>query len=133
MNKVYTVIFLLVAGFLAGCTDSDSGDNRSSQSVVDMAGREVRLPATVERIVCKGPGTLRLITYLQATDKVVGIEGGFEKQSVIGRPYRIAHEQLTALPAIGRAGPVPQADCESVLQVHPDVIFISFAELTKIL
>jgi len=94
---------------------------------VDMAGRKVWVPENVERIVCKGPGTLRLITYLQATDKVVGIEGGFEKQSVSGRPYRIAHKELTALPTIGTAGPSPQADSESVLQVRPDVVFISYA------
>jgi len=93
-----------------------------------MAGRKVRVPENIERIVCKGPGTLRLITYLQATDKVVGIEGGFEKQSVSGRPYRIAHQELTALPTIGTAGPSPQADSEAVLQVRSDVVFISYAE-----
>ena len=131
MNKSYTGIFLVictVSVFFCGCTKKESGDESGGLYIVDMAGREVRVPENVERIVCKGPGALRLITYLQATDKVVGIEGGFEKQSVSGRPYRIAHEELTALPTIGTAGPSPQADSEAVLRVRPDVVFISYAE-----
>ncbi len=131
MNKIYIIVFLVtftIAGFFCGCTKNGNGDKNGGQYIVDMAGRKVWVPENVERIVCKGPGTLRLITYLQATDKVVGIEGGFEKQSVSGRPYRIAHKELTALPTIGTAGPSPQADSEAVLQVGPDVAFISYAE-----
>ena len=131
MNKFYTTIFLAiftVAVFFCGCRENGSDGKSGGRYIVDMAGREVWVPENVRRIVCKGPGTLRLITYLQATDKVVGIEGGFEKQSVSGRPYRIAHEELTALPTIGTAGPSPQADSEAVLQLKPDVIFISYAE-----
>jgi iron complex transport system substrate-binding protein len=131
MNKIYITIFLVtftIAGSFCGCTKKDNGNKNGGQYIVDMAGRKVWVPENVERIVCKGPGTLRLITYLQATDKVVGIEGGFEKQSVSGRPYRIAHKELTALPTIGTAGPSPQADSEAVLHVRPDVIFISYAE-----
>lgn len=131
MNRIYITVFLLtftIAGFFCGCSKNSNGDKNGGQYIVDMAGRKVWVPENVERIVCKGPGTLRLITYLQATNKVVGIEGGFEKQSVSGRPYRIAHEELTALPTIGTAGPSPQADSEAVLQVRPDVVFISYAD-----
>jgi iron complex transport system substrate-binding protein len=132
MNKIYITVFLVtftIAGFFCSCSKNGNGDKNGGQYIVDMAGRKVWVPENVERIVCKGPGTLRLITYLQATDKVVGIEGGFEKQSVSGRPYRIAHKELTALPTIGTAGPSPQADSEAVLQVGPDVVFISYAEV----
>lgn len=124
----FGLILVSVAVFFYGCGERDSGQKSGGRTFVDMAGREVRVPETVERVVCKGPGTLRLITYLQATDKVVGIEGGFEKQDVSGRPYRLAHEELTALPTIGTAGPSPQAESEAVLRVRPDVIFISYAE-----
>ena len=122
------MVICTVAVFLCGCGENDSGEKNSGRYIVDMAGRKVWVPENVERIVCKGPGTLRLITYLQAMDKVVGIEGGFEKQSISGRPYRIAHEELTTLPAIGTAGPSPRANSEAVLQVKPDVVFISYAE-----
>lgn len=122
------MVICTAAVFFCGCAKKETGNKNSGRYIVDMAGREVWVPENIEGIVCKGPGTLRLITYLQATDKVVGIEGGFEKQSVSGRPYRIAHEELTALPTIGTAGPSPQADSEAVLRVRPDVVFISYAE-----
>lgn len=130
MNKGYTEIVLvsfIIAGFLFGCNDN-AGDKNGARHIADMSGRDIWVPKNVKRIVCKGPGTLRIITYLQATDKVVGIEGGFEKQSVSARPYRIAHQELTNLPAIGTARPSPQDDSEAVLRVRPDVVFISYAE-----
>lgn len=62
-------------------------------SVIDMAKRSVSVPATVNRIVALGPGALRLMTYLQATDRVVGVED-LEKGSPAGRPYALAHPEL---------------------------------------
>ena len=131
MNKIHIIVFLVIftiAGLFCSCSNDGNGDKNGGKYIMDMAGRKVWVPDNVERILCKGPGTLRFITYLQATDKVIGIEGGFEKKSAKGRPYRIAHEELTALPTIGTAGPSPQADSEAVLQAGPDVVFISYAE-----
>ena len=102
--------------------------NDGAITVIDMAGRTVKVPAQPRRIVCIGPGTLRLITYLEATDKVAAIESGFEKDSATGRPYRMAHPELALLPAMGQASPSPQPDPEAILNVKPDIIFISYAE-----
>ena len=66
-------------------------------SVTDMAKRSVSVPATVNRIVALGPGALRLMTYLQATDRVVGVED-LEKGSPAGRPYALAHPELARMP-----------------------------------
>ncbi|MBN2453465.1 MAG: iron ABC transporter substrate-binding protein [Candidatus Omnitrophica bacterium] len=94
----------------------------------DMAGRTVDIPSAPRRIICVGPGTLRLITYLEASDKVAAIESGFEKDAPAGRPYMIAHPELAGLPEISRASPMPQPDPEAILSVNPDVIFISYVE-----
>ena len=102
--------------------------NDGAITVIDMAGRTVKVSAQLHRIVCIGPGTLRLITYLEATDKVVAIESGFEKDNATGRPYRMAHPELALLPAMGQASPSPQPDPEVILNVKPDIIFISYAE-----
>ncbi|MGB9618536.1 MAG: iron ABC transporter substrate-binding protein, partial [Desulfomonilaceae bacterium] len=83
-----------------------------------------------QRIIALSSGTLRLITYLQATDKVVGIED-FEKARPFARPYIMAHPELTKLPRIGPGGPGSinkEPDMEAVLQIKPDVIFISYME-----
>ncbi|MBW2096383.1 MAG: iron ABC transporter substrate-binding protein, partial [Deltaproteobacteria bacterium] len=99
-----------------------------TMTVTDMAGRQVAVPFDPERIVCIGPGALRLIVYLQAESKVVGVEE-MEKMHPRGRPYWIAHPDLSKLPRCGPGGPVSinkKPDLEAVLSVAPQVIFITY-------
>ena len=103
---------------------------KNKVTVTDLAGRTVTVPFNPQRIIALSPGTLRLITYLQATDKVAGIED-FEKTRPFARPYIMAHHELTKLPRIGPGGPGSinkDPDLEAVLQIKPDVIFISYME-----
>ncbi len=99
-------------------------------TVTDMAGRQVAVPFDPDRIVCIGPGTLRLIVYLQAESKVVGVEN-MEKMNPRGRPYWIAHPELSKLPRCGPGGPVSinkKPDLEAVLSVRPQVIFVTYMD-----
>jgi len=97
-------------------------------AVTDMAGREVMVPFDPKRIVCIGPGTLRLIVYLQAESKVVGAEE-MEKMNPRGRPYWLAHPELWGLPRCGPGGPVSidkKPDLEAILSIAPQVIFVTY-------
>lgn len=99
-------------------------------TVTDVRNRVVEVPLNPKRILCFSPGTLRLIVYLGASDRVVGVEG-FEKTRPIGRPYMHAHPELTKLPTVGPGGPGSinkEPDLEAVLKVKPDLIFISYME-----
>lgn len=99
-------------------------------TVTDMAGRTVRVPAEPDRIVCLGPGTLRLIVYLDAQDRVAGVEA-MEKRFAAGRPYWLAQPQLHTLPVIGPGGPGAinkKPDMEAVLRVAPDLIFATYMD-----
>lgn len=99
-------------------------------TVTDMAGRRVTAPFDPERIVCIGPGTLRLIVYLQAQSKVAGVED-MEKRYPGGRPYWIAHPELSELPSCGPGGPAginKKPDLEPLLAVKPQVIFITYMD-----
>jgi len=101
--------------------------------VTDMAGRRVTLRAQPQRIVCIAPGTLRLICYLQAQDRVVGVEE-IEKQMPWSRPYRLAHPEFLQLPVIGPGGvstinQIPPL--EPILAVHPDVVFMTYLDAPK--
>jgi iron complex transport system substrate-binding protein len=99
-------------------------------TLTDMAGRKVAAPLDPQRIVCIGPGTLRLIVYLQAESKVVGAED-MEKMNPGGRPYWIAHRQLARLPRCGPGGPASinkKPDLEAVLSVNPQVLFITYMD-----
>jgi iron complex transport system substrate-binding protein len=99
-------------------------------TVKDMAGRTISLKAVPQRIICLGPGALRLIVYLGAQDLLVGVES-MEKQYPTGRPYFLANPQLKALPAIGPGGAGAinkKPDMEAVLRVAPDLIFATYME-----
>jgi len=96
-------------------------------TVTDSVGRVVRVPCPAARVVCRGPGVLRLV-YLDAVDAVAAIESGFEKNFPAGRPYRIARPELDRLPVVGAAAPCPQPNPEAILRVRPQVVFISHVE-----
>jgi len=99
-----------------------------TMTVTDMADRNVQVPFDPERIVCIGPGALRLIVYLQAESRVVGVEE-MEKMNPRGRPYWLAHAELWNLPRCGPGGPVSinkKPDMEAVLSVAPQLIFVTY-------
>nr|WP_236681751.1 iron ABC transporter substrate-binding protein [Thermotoga sp. RQ7] len=99
-----------------------------SDVVMDLLGREVEIPSKVERIVAAGPGALRLIVYLNATDMVVGVED-FERLRPLGRPYILAHPELKELPRIGPGGPGKLPDMEALVVLNPDVLFMTYVDV----
>jgi len=126
MKKIVALCIVLCAAlaFEIGASQAQT------VTVTDMAKRTVTVPFNPQRIIALSSGTLRIITFLQATDRLVGIED-FEKTRPFARPYIMAHPELTKLPRIGPGGPGSinkDPDLEAVLQVKPDVIFISYME-----
>ncbi|WP_421078536.1 iron ABC transporter substrate-binding protein [Methanothermococcus sp. Ax23] len=132
-------IFIVAVGF-CGCMGGTNVNGTTTQTqtgvainedtgkikITDMLGREVEVPKDVNKIVCVGPGCLRLITYLNATDRVVGVEDAEKKWSIYGRPYRIAHPEFAELPTIGQGGPSPKPNPEELIKVKPDVVFACY-------
>lgn len=111
-----------------GGTDTAS-PTPGERTVTDMAGREVTVPATVERTVGLGSGALRMLVYMDAVDRVVGVETlETQNQKRPYRPYILANPELTDVAAIGsRKSP----DTERILQQQPDVVFWAWAKKTK--
>ncbi|MBF0241636.1 MAG: iron ABC transporter substrate-binding protein [Desulfamplus sp.] len=102
--------------------------------ITDMAGRKIAVPHNPEKIICLGPGALRLIVYLQAQDKVAGVED-MEKLNPNGRPYWLANLDLAKLPRVGAGGPASinkKPDLEAVLSVNPELIFITQADVALV-
>jgi iron complex transport system substrate-binding protein len=118
---------LLVAAVLAGCAPAAATPTEAAQvTVTDMLGRQVTIPAQVNKVVAIGPGALRLYVYAGPIEDVVGIEE-MDKTNSIGRPYLLANTDLTELPVIGQGGPNNAPDAEKILTVKPDVIFSTYA------
>ncbi len=100
--------------------------------ITDMSGRNVTVPYNPQKIACLGPGALRLIVYINAQDKVAGVED-MEKLNSGGRPYWLANSELAKLPRIGPGGPASinkKPDLEAILSVNPDLIFMTQADVT---
>ena len=101
--------FLLIAAILlSGCAQKIA--EKETIQITDLSGRSVEVPEKVERIIAIGPGALRLVVYLNATDKVVGVEDSETLWDPTGRPYRMAHPELAEKPVIGKGGPSPTPD-----------------------
>jgi iron complex transport system substrate-binding protein len=127
MKKTIFLIFCILSVL---CTLSVAGDPVRTLELTDMVGRHLTVPVDPERIVCIGPGALRLIVYLQAETKVVGVED-MEKRNSCGRPYWMAHPELSRLPRCGPGGPTcinKKPDLEAILSVAPQVIFTVYME-----
>jgi len=119
------IIFGLFYIFSEDTARSSSG----TVSVTDVAGRTVQVPAQVDKVVGTGCSD-REIVYLNASDKLVGIEQ-VESNSTGGSgnslPYMIAHPELMSLPIVGDASK-NIINYEKIAELKPDVVFARSAE-----
>jgi len=96
-----------------------------ARTIKDLATREVTVPQRVERVIAVGPGALRLVVYLGAADRIVGIED-LEKSMEKGcfvRPYAATLDNdFFKLPVVGTGGPNKCPDFERVMMCRPDII-----------
>lgn len=104
----------------------DQAGEQATQTVTDMLGRSVEVPAEAQRIIGIGSSSLRLVSYLQATDKVVGVEQSELEDNVTCSYRHVYHDVFKGLPVIGDGGSkgvTPNE--EAIMQVQPDVVFAS--------
>ena len=99
-------------------------------NIVDTAGRYVNVPSNPQRIICLGPGALRLIIYMGCADKVVGLEN-YETKNSKWHSYWKTQLKLEKLPIIGPGGhkskdTLPNLD--KITNLKPDLIIASFIQ-----
>lgn len=120
----------LFAAALAWLACTASWAHAATITVRDLVGRNVTVPHNPQRIVGIGAGTLRLLVYMQAADRVVGVED-VERNYLKGKPskpYMTANPQLMQLPRVGPGGSNmtnKKPDYEDVLKAKPDVVFMT--------
>jgi iron complex transport system substrate-binding protein len=108
--SAFSIVFLS----LSGSPNQQSG----TQQVIDMTGRSVTIPNNIQRVIAVNPGALRLVTYLDASNMVCGVEE--VETDLAGRPYAMAHPDYAKLPIVG---PMFGGDPELIAAQNPDVIF----------
>lgn len=116
---------LLIIGFIFIFASSISA--KEMVTITDMAGRKITIPKKVERVVALS-GSLRYIVYLQAFDKIVGIEGIEKKRVMKGIPatgkayWLVIKDKVQNIPSIGEGGPGKLPDFEKLITVKPDLV-----------
>lgn len=135
MNKkvIYTIICtiaIVIATVAVGYYHDPSMPSAASSGthdVTDMTGRTVTVPNNITRVVGLNYGALRLITYMNASSMVCGVEQ--TEIDIAGRPYAMAHPEYANLPVIG---PQFGGDPELIAAQNPDVVFITDTTRTNL-
>ncbi len=98
--------------------------------ITDAAGRKVEIPDRVERIICSGPGALRLLTYLGAQEHAVAVDSMEKRKPRFeARPYALANPQFKDLPLFGDFRGHDHPELILGLNPQPQVIFKTFAAM----
>jgi iron complex transport system substrate-binding protein len=114
------IAILLFSFTFWSCSDSYQNATDPGVSFTDMLGREVIVPENPQKIVALNAGTLRLITWLNATDVICAVEGNESQRSV---PYLYAHPELREKPLIGSGN---LYDMELLTAAAPDLIISTY-------
>ena len=133
--KVFVFSFLFLCGItrLFAAPQQEISTTRELVTVTDMRGRSVTIPSNVNSIIALGAGSLRLVSYLNATDMVIAVEDaghGKEKTSYDFFPlatYRMAFPSLRDLPSIGSA-----ENHEGIIAAAPDLIISSDVDVNQL-
>lgn len=108
---------LLISALAAGASHAASAQTATLRAFTDDAGRQVRLPAQVNRIYAAGPPASILVHAL-APEKLLGWTTPFREAE---KPFM--PPAALALPALGRlTGRGGSANVETVLAAKPDLI-----------
>jgi iron complex transport system substrate-binding protein len=92
----------------------------ADRTLTDQLGRQVTLPDTVNRVVVLQHQTLNLLVQLDAGKDVVGVLSSWKKQ--LGPDFARFMPTLSALPM---PGDLTQVNIESLLALHPQVVFVA--------
>lgn len=144
VNTLIIAAILIALLSSAGCTAQSTPQNTAltspkstaltdtgTLSITDMANRTVEVRNDPQRIIGVGAGALRMIAYLQAADRVVGVDdreqmkyntSGFGMPSGIDKPYNLANPELATKPYIGGK----TGDPELIAAQNPEVVFYTF-------
>ena len=117
----------LVCFAMAGCSagalsGSETEGAQDVRVITDMLGRQVEIPAKIERVAVAG-STARILTYAGCADKIAGVTE-MDKTNDVNMPYSVVNDELFAkLPSVGAGGSKDISYEEELILLSPDVIF----------
>ncbi len=99
-------------------------------TITDALGRQVTVPEHPERVICSGPGCLRLLSYLQCQEKVIAVDS-LEKagEKLAARPYILANPGFRELPQFGEFRGRDNPELILGLDPLPQIIFKTYPSM----
>jgi len=120
---ILLLLFALLAASLAiaGCGDDGSADQDepTTKIVVDQLGREVELPANVERVATNYGIATQIVFALGQQDKLVGCDEPSHRMS-----DAFFSQIAPGFPEVPSVGNPREINTETLASLEPDVIFI---------
>jgi len=102
----------------------------SAKTVTDATGKTVKLPDSINHVICSGSGCLRLLTYLQAQDRIVGVDSIETRQGQFdARPYALANPQFKKMEIFGEFRGNDHPEQILTLTPQPQVIFKTYPRM----
>lgn len=102
----------------------------SAKNVTDVTGKTVQLPDSIDHVICSGSGCLRLLTYLQAQDRIVGVDSiETRRRKFDARPYALANPQFKKMPIFGEFRGHDNPEQILTLTPQPQVIFKTYSQM----
>ena len=132
MKNKLKIILLLLSIFsflLIQCKKINSNEQSNKIKIIDALGREIEIPNKIQQVICSGSGCLRLLTYLEAQDKIIAVDDIEIKKNIFdARPYAFANPQFKNLPLFGEFRGHDNPELILGLNPLPDVIFKTYSE-----
>lgn len=118
-SLLLSCIFLMTV-LLSGCGQTGSNDaipQTAAVTIEDCAGRQVEIPADVDRIACLCPDAAYTLAMLGQGDKMVAVVDGIRRDIILTDMY----PAIKNLPLPKTSGVI---NIEELMSCKPDVVFV---------
>ena len=116
---VAALIFLIMIVLMSGCDQAEitEKDSSATVSITDCAGRQVEIPAKVERVACLCPDAAYTLAMFGQGDKMVAVVDGIKRDIILNDMY----PTIKDLPVPKSSGVI---NIEELIGTRPDVVFV---------
>lgn len=128
-NKILSLLLIIFLILPFSCKKTNHKGQNNKIKITDALGREIEIPGKIQHVICSGAGCLRLITYLEAQDKIVAVDDIEIKENIFdARPYALANPQFKNLPLFGEFRGFDNPELILALDPLPDLIFKTYSQ-----
>ncbi len=106
--------------FISACNKTEKAEipsQAASITVTDCIGREVKIPAQINRIACLCPESVYALAMFGEGDKIVAVVGGVKRDLILSDMY----PQIKDAPVPKSSGAI---NIEELVRTNPDVVFV---------